>query len=53
MLVQEIRGWDREVATRKGLELWQTAVIGYCEGKKVFKGDETVVDAGDMTTVGE
>ncbi|KAH6644625.1 hypothetical protein C7974DRAFT_420086 [Boeremia exigua] len=52
-LVQEIRGWDREVATRKGLELWQTAVIGYCEGKKVFKGDETVVDAGDMTTVGE
>ncbi|KAJ8115736.1 hypothetical protein OPT61_g2678 [Boeremia exigua] len=50
-LVSEIRGWDKVVATRKGLELWQRAVIGYCEGKKTFKGDETVVDAGNMTSI--
>lgn len=52
-LVKEIRGWDEVVATRKGLELWQRAVIGYCEGRRIFKDDETVVDAGDMTTIGE
>jgi hypothetical protein len=33
-LVNEIRGWDREVATRKGLELWQRTVFGWCEGKR-------------------
>jgi hypothetical protein len=43
-LVEEIRGWDREVATRKGLELWQRVVIGYCEGKKPFRDAETVVE---------
>lgn len=53
-LVREVRGWDQEVATRKGLELWQRAVIGYCEGKTAFKDDPTVVDtAGEMARVGD
>lgn len=43
-LVAEIKGWDEEVAMRKGLELWQRAVIGYCEGKKPFRDDDTVVE---------
>ncbi|KAJ4376545.1 hypothetical protein N0V86_006658 [Didymella sp. IMI 355093] len=42
-LVEEIRAWDREVATRKGLELWQRVVIGYCEGKKTLRDVDTVV----------
>ncbi|KAF1922486.1 uncharacterized protein M421DRAFT_78116 [Didymella exigua CBS 183.55] len=46
-LVEEIRSWNREVATRKGLELWQRAVIGYCEGKKAFRDDDTVIDGGE------
>lgn len=33
-LVREIRGWDKEVAMRKGLELWERTVIGYCEGER-------------------
>lgn len=53
VLVNEIRSWDREVATRKGVELWQRAVIGYCEGKKILKDNETVVDAGEMTRIGD
>lgn len=43
-LVEEIGSWDQEVATRKGLELWQRAVIGYCEGKKPFRDGGTVVE---------
>lgn len=43
-LVEEIRGWDQEVAARKGFELWQRAVIGYCEGKKRFRDDDAVVE---------
>ena len=43
-LVEEIKGWDQEVATRKGLELWQRAVIGYCEGKRPFRSDDTVAE---------
>ncbi|KAF3050080.1 hypothetical protein E8E11_010116 [Didymella keratinophila] len=42
-LVEEIKGWDQELATHKGLELWQRAVVGYCEGKKPFRSDDTVV----------
>jgi hypothetical protein len=34
-LVDEIQSWDPEVALRKGRELWQRVVIGYCEGRKV------------------
>ncbi|KAF3039316.1 hypothetical protein E8E12_001549 [Didymella heteroderae] len=41
-LVDEINGWDRKIATRKGLELWQRAVIGYCEGKRPVRGDDQV-----------
>lgn len=52
-LVAEIKAWDEDVALRKGRELWQRAVLGYCEGKRVWKDDETVVDAGDMTRVGD
>lgn len=39
-LVKEVRSWDEVVAMRKGLELWQRAVIGYCEGKYSFENDE-------------
>lgn len=42
-LVEEIKGWNQEVAMRKGFELWQRALIGYCEGKKPFRSDDTVV----------
>ena len=52
-LVNEIRAWDPKVALRKGKELWQRAVIGYCEGKKIWKDDVTVINAGDMTRVDE
>ncbi|KAJ4991790.1 hypothetical protein SVAN01_02640 [Stagonosporopsis vannaccii] len=51
--VTEIRGLDGEIATRKGLKLWQRAIIEVCESMKTFRGDETIVDAGDMTTIGE
>ena len=50
-LVAEIRIWNPEVALSKGKELWQRAVFGYCEGRKVWKDDVTVVDAGDTTRV--
>ncbi|KZM20404.1 hypothetical protein ST47_g8470 [Ascochyta rabiei] len=33
-LVKEVRGWEGEIAVRKGVELWQRIVLGWCEGKK-------------------
>ncbi|KAJ4315988.1 hypothetical protein N0V94_005680 [Neodidymelliopsis sp. IMI 364377] len=39
-LVNEIRGWDREVATTKGLELWQRTVFGWCEGKREWESED-------------
>ena len=50
-LVSEIRGWSREVATRKGVELWQRAVIGWCEGKGFLKDDRQALDPGKKTKI--
>lgn len=36
-LIEDIKGSDAEVATCKGLELWQRAVIGYCDGNRTFR----------------
>lgn len=43
-LVNEIQGWNEDVALRKGRELWHRAVLEWCNGKKVFKDDGKVVD---------
>lgn len=51
-LAVEIRSWDRDVATRKGVELWQKAVLGWCEGKDGVKDRGTVGAVGEMTGVG-
>jgi len=45
-LAIEMRSWDRDVATRKGVELWQKAVLGWCERKRGIK------DGGEMTGAG-
>lgn len=52
-LMKEIRGWDEEEATFKGRDLWIRAVRSWCEGRDVWHDDRTVMDAGDVTTVGD
>lgn len=46
-LVREIRSWDGEVALRKGVELWQKAVVAWCERKT------RMADGGTVECVGE
>lgn len=40
-LVKEIRAWPREIATYKGRDLWQRAVIGFCEDRTAMVLDDT------------
>ena len=52
-LMDEVNGWKDEEAAFKGKALWIRAVRGWCEGREAFHDDRTVVDAGDLTVVGE
>jgi hypothetical protein len=51
-LVDEIKEWDSDVSIRKGVELWLRAVVGWCEEKKLCRGDESVINSGVMVSVG-
>ncbi|CAI6336462.1 unnamed protein product [Periconia digitata] len=48
-LAKEIRGWPKEMASRKGKGLWKRVVLGYLEGKAMMRDDGTAVDANDFT----
>lgn len=45
-LAEEIKRWPADIATYKGRDIWQTAVLGFCEGKSVVRDDESVFVAG-------
>ncbi|KAH7066714.1 hypothetical protein BKA63DRAFT_425379 [Paraphoma chrysanthemicola] len=51
-LMSEIGEWDEHEARFKGRDLWMRAVRAHCEGTDVFRGDETIIDDGDLTGVG-
>jgi hypothetical protein len=52
-LMDEVNGWDEHEARFKGRDLWLRAIRAHCEGTDVFHDDQTVIDAGDMTVIGE
>ncbi|KAH7109839.1 hypothetical protein B0J11DRAFT_448750 [Dendryphion nanum] len=52
-LVAEIRSWPNEIARYKGRDLWQRAVMGWCEGSRATYHDDDNVgsDTGSFTRV--
>jgi hypothetical protein len=52
-LMDEVNEWDEEEAVWKGRDLWIRAVRAWCEGREVWHDDRTVVDAGELTTIGD
>lgn len=52
-LVSDIGEWGEEEAVFKGKDLWIRAVKAWCEGGEIWHDDRTVIDAGDLTTIGE
>lgn len=52
-LVAEIRAWPRAIATYKGRDLWQRAVVSFCEGRSTFVEDRDLTQIGTLTQVSE
>lgn len=53
-LVKEIRAWPRAIATYKGRDLWQRAVVSFCEGRSAYVEDRDLgSQVGTLTRVSE
>lgn len=49
-LVKEIRSWPDEIARYKGRDVWEKALVGWCEGRElVVRDDRSVFSDSGMT----
>ena len=52
-LVAEIKAWPKQIATYKGRDLWERAVVGWCEGRNLIVADDRSFFSDDQSSTAE